>query len=1368
MQETLENIYDDNIASWSTGVSFKRTNPLPLDKSSLFKSYEDAVKYANGEGDERGLGKTAYVGQIIAVYNNTEVIAQHNDEATTYEDLKIYVIGLNRQLKSLDKGSIVNVKDFGATGIGGLLTDENGQTINTPADAINDDTESIQRAADIACELEGTLYFPQGIYNITKPIYFHAKTGLVIKGEGFNTVIQNPQPAIYAINGENYPDTFTGDYLFKIQMIETPQRGLQVSNLNFKIHQLGLSGIYCREIGMSAVFSDLWITDSTQFDSSVYNIWMSNGRVPTPTFGIHINSLTSGTIERVKIGGFQHGAGLCIEQAYSTKIINNDITFCKYGIYLLAGNNLIIKENRIDENDYGVYNNVSSYVNPHTKIFSDLPIYTNRTIVFQTKGDDKYAYENYEEKKLKANYYDPDQLIALDEKDILNIIPHFNPLAFDQFYDQRSKALYVYQNKKSGNMEKKYWEKSNNVDLDNIPNPIPFVKSLKDLLKDSLEDSLKESLELNGAVWQKNSHCQPTWYRLQPSPVRRLYDETAGNHVKLTGTLSEANEKNVEAGKIAYWQQQDGNYHWLIKVNNTDTKQQFKNIQAISTYHFLDCSDNLLPETINNKSQISGVSLYSGSQNLYAYGQLWHYDSNFNTQVTDTGNVYCKWVWDRWVPLDQFYPIGLAGGLNAVTISDNRFEASTYQAIELVGYGGGQNRNNNIIIENNYFSSLGINFLGDLQMVGIADTNLVQRNITLTKETGTSNSYIKKIDDTIDNTQPDNILYLGKTTDNNNYFLIYCYKNQNDDIRYLLIPQESLYNNGIYSFLDNYQIELYTFKMFYPYSSREQTKRKGKFCISKTFQANLNNQTITFGNCNDPMQQYKAPPIEIKTQGNEYLAFYKTETTNWLNISEEYLLKNLKTFSQAISVNDIYGLTIIKNNFKGLSHSSDTSDRSYPNYLNTTDKQNLSAYESNHVGNLTLRDNTPIYWKNNYLDVDNITETINEDNTVTALPSNTRLDNWLCKSLGLIGTISQTQQVRFHDRYNAGLDKRQADCVISNNISSFPWDPDYINSSIIETYRNAGQSNALTDRNFFYLKSGNPKDNYYTANNEIYKAQFHYFQPATSLEETKMLTLIAAEPVIIKDARTYLNNVPQQKTCINKLLPLSNIILPNFPEVDVWYELFCNEFWKTPNITIKNSREFCVSDETLIGKIYELYENYWSQLYDSNNTGLFGVLQGSTEKTIIGTNNAAYKIIEANAFEDDKFNWLKNDSFYGSMLCIDKDDGETIYYNYQNTRNFPIQRINTTEELNISALFLPNAVYPNISLTDSQDYEMNPGDVLNLVIGVSVQYPYNWLKHLDQTNYAKFPVSDRPHYFEASRSTKNIRDENYKKERITQ
>ena len=52
---------------------FQRTGKFPLDRTSMFDSYEDAVKYAAGNKanpDSRGMCGVSYVGQTITVYEN--------------------------------------------------------------------------------------------------------------------------------------------------------------------------------------------------------------------------------------------------------------------------------------------------------------------------------------------------------------------------------------------------------------------------------------------------------------------------------------------------------------------------------------------------------------------------------------------------------------------------------------------------------------------------------------------------------------------------------------------------------------------------------------------------------------------------------------------------------------------------------------------------------------------------------------------------------------------------------------------------------------------------------------------------------------------------------------------------------------------------------------------------------------------------------------------------------------------------------------------------------------------------------------------------------------------------------------------------
>lgn len=71
---------------------FERKMPYPLDSTSIFSSYADAVKYASGDGTDSGkLGGAAYVGQIITVYEDSKV--------------KVYTIQEDRTLKAVGSGA---------------------------------------------------------------------------------------------------------------------------------------------------------------------------------------------------------------------------------------------------------------------------------------------------------------------------------------------------------------------------------------------------------------------------------------------------------------------------------------------------------------------------------------------------------------------------------------------------------------------------------------------------------------------------------------------------------------------------------------------------------------------------------------------------------------------------------------------------------------------------------------------------------------------------------------------------------------------------------------------------------------------------------------------------------------------------------------------------------------------------------------------------------------------------------------------------------------------------------------------------------------------------------------------------------------
>lgn len=80
---------------------FQRTGKFPLDRTDLFGSYEDAVKYAAGnreDPDSRGLCGVSYIGQTITVYENGEVA-----------DYKILA---DRTLRKIGESTVGTVRDL--------------------------------------------------------------------------------------------------------------------------------------------------------------------------------------------------------------------------------------------------------------------------------------------------------------------------------------------------------------------------------------------------------------------------------------------------------------------------------------------------------------------------------------------------------------------------------------------------------------------------------------------------------------------------------------------------------------------------------------------------------------------------------------------------------------------------------------------------------------------------------------------------------------------------------------------------------------------------------------------------------------------------------------------------------------------------------------------------------------------------------------------------------------------------------------------------------------------------------------------------------------------------------------------------------
>ena len=232
------------------------------------------------------------------------------------------------------------------------------QMFGAKGDGVTDDTEAIQTALEYVQDNGGQLYFPAGTYLVSSTLYAKNKVrSLNVFGCGMDTIIRTS-------------DDFVGDYVFWVEVLTTNHRSLWVKDFSLDI-TTDASGFYFKEIGMKSIIENLWIKNSC-LDNAVTRS------------AIYCDSATVTTFTRIKVAGFSSGCGIVIKDMHSSKIIDCDITFCKHAIYLSGGSNNRVSDCRIDENEYGVFQNSSTDIEQDTTVhdfngtFKNLMINGNR------------------------------------------------------------------------------------------------------------------------------------------------------------------------------------------------------------------------------------------------------------------------------------------------------------------------------------------------------------------------------------------------------------------------------------------------------------------------------------------------------------------------------------------------------------------------------------------------------------------------------------------------------------------------------------------------------------------------------------------------------------------------------------------------------------------------------------------------------------------------------------------------------------------------------------------------------------------------------------------------------------------------------
>ncbi len=177
----FEQLNDPKAALWSAGVAFNRSNPLPLDKWSVFESMEAATAYAESNA-------VAYPGQIVAVYDNNIMAAYILVESGT--SLALEAIG------TVPVGDDVSIKVVdGKLTLVGFDAAENGAQLVKDADGklswIKPDTTTVDGLNVEVTKLQNSV---AGLQNTVGD----AESGLVAdvadlqtSAEGFSEDIEN-------------------------------------------------------------------------------------------------------------------------------------------------------------------------------------------------------------------------------------------------------------------------------------------------------------------------------------------------------------------------------------------------------------------------------------------------------------------------------------------------------------------------------------------------------------------------------------------------------------------------------------------------------------------------------------------------------------------------------------------------------------------------------------------------------------------------------------------------------------------------------------------------------------------------------------------------------------------------------------------------------------------------------------------------------------------------------------------------------------------------------------------------------------------------------------------------------------------------
>ena len=157
-----------NGSFWNAGVTFERTNPVPLEKYSIFKTLADAQDYAKNNA-------VSYLGQIITVISGEQTYS-----AWSFSDGSTHVVAWNGTKWTIDGTTCTDAKQLpeSLSITTGSITAT--RSITTPYDVAN---YKIVDTNGTLVQIDAAEIDPSRIQKTSKEQY-----GVVKVGEGLDVV----------------------------------------------------------------------------------------------------------------------------------------------------------------------------------------------------------------------------------------------------------------------------------------------------------------------------------------------------------------------------------------------------------------------------------------------------------------------------------------------------------------------------------------------------------------------------------------------------------------------------------------------------------------------------------------------------------------------------------------------------------------------------------------------------------------------------------------------------------------------------------------------------------------------------------------------------------------------------------------------------------------------------------------------------------------------------------------------------------------------------------------------------------------------------------------------------------------------------